>query len=61
MISKSNFPGIGWQDYTNWVISIKVLDENYELSAVDRDYTAAIFIEDKIENSTNPTNALSRF
>jgi hypothetical protein len=40
---------------------LKVLDDNYDLSSVDRDFTAAIFVEEKIENSTNPTNALSRF
>ena len=50
-MSKSSFPGILFPDYNNWIIGLKLIDNNLDLSCVDRDFTAALYIEEKIEGA----------
>ena len=60
-MSKSSYPGILFQDYNNWIIGMKLIDNNLDLPAVDRDFIAAQYIEEKIEGAVNPLNALCRY
>ena len=60
LISNSNFPSITWNDFTTFVNNWKLIDENLQLSTVDR-----LFIATKSGNSTDlkdfPERDLARF
>jgi hypothetical protein len=38
-----------------------LIDNNLDLPAVDRDFIAALYVEDKVDGAVNPLNALSRY
>lgn len=61
LISNSNFPAITWNDFTTFVNSCKLIDENLTLSTVDR-----LFIATKSSGGTReledfPERDLARF
>ena len=60
LISNSNFPSITWNDFTTFVNNWKLIDENLQLSTVDR-----LFIATKSGDSSDlkdfPERDLSRF
>ncbi len=40
---------------------MKLIDNNLDLPAVDRDFIAAQYVEEKVEGAVNPLNALCRY
>jgi len=62
LISKSSYPAIGWQDFTNWCFQIKVVpDDKVPLATIDRAFVAANVELEKIPGNVNPDNALNRY
>lgn len=61
LIGKSQYPGIGWQDYSGWAIAVKVPDEKCVQSKIDMAFTAANVQIQKIEGNDNNESSLCRF
>ena len=51
MMSNSIYPGIGWQDFTQWANSIKIPDDKVAGSTVDRCFVAANVELEKIDGN----------
>ena len=58
---KSSFPGVGFLDYVNWVISMKVLDDKCTQNTIDRTFIAANVELEKIEGNANNSDSLMRY
>lgn len=61
MMSKSNYPGIGVLDFSNWTSAINLPDDKFIVSTIERAFIAAKNILEKIPGNTNSDNFIVRF